>query len=402
MRICSAFVYLLILIIFNFTFCGCQKSISINNINDTTTTTNPDSTINYSNLFTVSAGSGEDSGEILVDFNTPTQGVLAILDQSGKVLKTKNVALSIDNFQKWKINGKTRYTYFQTDGESTIDSIPGTEEGYEIICDSNLNEIKRVSLLPYGNIDTSVSSKIDVHEFILLGDDHYIVEAYRSETPANIPDSLNPAPNAKVVGCIIQEINNGQVIFQWHGTDYPEFYGASVENNNFSNGTKTMDYMHLNSICIDSADNNLICSFRNLNQIIKINRATGEIMWRLGGKGSDFALDEDENFLRQHYARVSAKDHTLMFVDNGEAAIRAYTRILEFQLDENNKLIASFKAYKIPDSFIQYAGSVQKTNDTYFIGGGSAKYALQINYNTNQVLLRLNLNYASYRCLKYY
>lgn len=398
MSVFRSFAYLLILLIFNFIFWGCQKSINIDYTNDTT---NIDSTINYSNLFTVSKGTGEDSGQILLDFNTPTTGVLAILDQSGKVLKIKDVALNVDNFQKWKIDGKTRYTYFQTDGESTIDSVPGTEEGYEIICDSNLNEIKRVTLLPHGNVDTSVSSKIDVHDFILIDDDHYIVEAYRSETPSNIPDSLHPAANTRVVACIIQEINNGQVVFQWHGTDYPEFYGTSVENNTFSDSTKAMDYMHLNSICIDSSDNNLICSFRNLDQIIKINRATGDIMWRLGGKGSDFVLDENENFLRQHYARISAIDHTLMFVDNGEAKIRAYSRILEFQLDENNKRITSFKAYNIPDNFIQYAGSVEKTNDTYFIGGGSAKYALQVNYNTNQVLLRLNLNYASYRCLKY-
>lgn len=89
--------------------------------------------------------------------------------------------------------------------------------------------------MPYGNVDTLTSSKIDVHEFILLDDDHYIIEAYRSEKPTNIPDSILHQPGIRVVGCIIQEINNGQVVFQWHGTDHPGFYGASVENNNFEN-----------------------------------------------------------------------------------------------------------------------------------------------------------------------
>jgi len=392
-----------ICIVFIIASTGCQK-----NIGDIITTQPPgtdstDSTKNYDSLFTVSAGNGQDSGEILIDFNTKTSGVLVILDQAGRVKKTKTVALHIDNFQRWNINGTIRYTYFQTDGESTIDSIPGTDEGYEIICDSNLNEIKKVTLLPYANIDTLASSKIDVHDFILLDDNHYIVEAYRSETPTNIPDSLLVEPgqtNVKVAGCIIQEINNGQVIFQWHGTDYPEFYGASIENNHFSN-VATQDYMHLNSICIDPADNNLICSFRNLDQIIKINRTTGETMWRLGGKGSDFSLTDDENFLRQHYARITGDDHTLIFLDNGDSKIRAYSRVLEFHLDENAKQVTGFNAYKIPDLFIQYGGSVQKTNDTYFIGGSSAKYALQVNYNTNEVLLRLNQSYPSYRCLKY-
>ena len=392
--------HIFISIALTITFFGCQKNIDEITVTPTPPI-NPDSTKNYDSLFTISSGSGQDSGQILVDFNTKTSGVLAILDQAGRVIKTKTVGLQIDNFQKWNINGKIRYTYFQTQGEFAIDSIPGTEEGYEIICDSNLNEIKRVGLLPYGNVDTLTSSKIDVHDFILLDDDHYIVETYRSEKPTNIPDTILHEPGIKVVACIIQEINNNQVIFQWHGTDHPEFYGASVENNHFTNLAATQDYMHLNSICIDPADNNLICSFRNLDEIIKINRTTGETMWRLGGNNSDFALTADENFLRQHYARINADDHTLMFLDNGDATLRAYSRILEFQLDENAKQITGFKAYKIPDQFIQYGGSVQKINDTYFIGGSSAKYALQINYNTNDVLLRLSLKTPSYRCLKY-
>lgn len=400
--------YFFTLLIFLFTaiiFSSCQKElreiVSNNSNNDTTVSTNPDTTINYSNLFSVTAGNGQDTGEILLDFNTEKNAVLAILDQSGKVLKAKNVALQVDNFQRWNINGKIRYSYFQTDGPSTIDSIPGTEEGYEIICDSNLNPIKRITLLPYGNVDTTESAKIDVHEFILLDDDHYIVEAYRSETPTNIPDSLEPSAGEKVVGCIIQEINNGQVIFQWHGTDHPEFYGESVENNVFGNPLKTMDYMHLNSICIDPDDNNLIISCRNLNQIIKLNRTTAAVMWRLGGKGNDFAFNDDEIFLRQHFARITGNDHTLIFLDNGLAGIRPYSRVLEFHLDEINKKVTSFSAYKIPDQFIQYGGSVQKMNGYYFIGGSAGKYALQVNYTTNEVLLRLNQNYVSYRCLKY-
>lgn len=51
--------------------------------------------------------------------------------------------------------------------------------------------------------------------------------------------------------------------------------------------------------------------------------------------------------------------------------------------------------------FIQYAGSVKKMNGNYFIGGGSANYALQVNYTSNDVLLRLNQQYGSYRALKY-
>ncbi len=90
-----------------------------------------------------------------------------------------------------------------------------------------------------------------------------------------------------------------------------------------------------------------------------------------------------------------------MFVDNGQQAIRPSSRIAEFQLDETGKNVTNFSAFNIPDNFIQYAGSVKKENGTYFIGGGSANYSLQVNYTTNQVLMRLNQKFSSYRSLKY-
>ena len=223
----------------------------------------------------------------------------------------------------------------------------------------------------------------------------------QEESPTNIPDSLHPAKNVKVTACLIQEVNNGQVVFQWDGTNYPELYRSSVENNDFTDSVDRLDYMHMNSLCIDSSDNNIIVSFRNLNEIIKINRVTRNIMWRLGGPYSDFPLTADELFLRQHYVRLIDNGQTLIFVDNGEITLRPYSRILEFQLDQNAKQINSFSAYNIPDNFIQYAGSVKKVNGSYFIGGGSANYALQVNYTTNEVYLRLNQLYSSYRAIKY-
>lgn len=377
---------------------GCHKELT--NINppaptDSIAVLKPDTS-----LYKVSGTGGVDSGQILEAFNTNTNGVLAILDKNGNVIKEVTTTLQVQNFQKWNIGGVTYYTYFQTQGTYTLDGV-AVQEGYDYICDSNLNQLNKVKLLPYENVDTSGDDKLDVHEFILLGPNHYMAISNMVESPTNIPDSLHPSPNARVIACIIQEVNNGQVVFQWDGTAFPEFYGSSVENNNFSDSVDVMDYMHMNSLCIDPSDNNIICSFRNLNEIIKINRTTGAIMWRLGGNNSDFPLLSDETFLRQHYARFTDNNQTLMFIDNGQIDIRPYSRILEFQLDQNAKTVTGFTAYNVPDNFIQYAGSVKKANGYYFIGGGSANYTLQVNYTTGQVYLRLAQNCSSYRALKY-
>lgn len=305
------------------------------------------------------------------------------------------------NLQKWIINGQVRYTYFQTVGVSSLDGSKNAEIGYDMICDSGLNILDTVKLLSKGTIDSEVQDKTDVHEFILLGDHHYITMTYYPATPHNIPDTLHPAAGVQVAACIIQEVNNGQVVFQWDGTQYPEFYAASMENNQFSDAGSIHDYMHMNSICIDSMDQQLIVSFRNLNEIIKIDRQTGKIIWRLGGKFSDFPLTAGQIFLRQHYPRFIDNGKTLILVDNGLDSVRNYSRILEFQLDQSARTVMAFKAYSIPDQFIQFAGSVKKEGNNYFIGGGSGNYCLEINYLTNEKLLRINQNYSSYRALKY-
>ena len=353
-------------------------------------------------LFTVSGSGGVDDGQILLALNTnsSTDGHLLVLDKNGNILKEKNAGARADNFQKWVMGGQTYYSYLLAEGDYAVGGA-GTEEGYYVICDTSLNEISRAKFLTDENIDDSDNDRLDVHDFILLGSNHYMAISAHLQTPTNIPDSLNPSSKARVVACLIEEVQNGQVIFKWNGTGHPEFYGESVENNNFSDSVNTIDYMHMNSLCIDPNDNNIICSFRNLNEIIKINRTTGVIMWRLGGKHSDFPLTAGQQFLRQHYARFTDNGKTLIFVDNGDATLRPYSRILEFQLDETDKTVSNYSAYMVPDNFIQYAGSVKKENGYYFIGGGSANYALQVNYTTNEVYLRINQKFSSYRALKY-
>jgi arylsulfate sulfotransferase len=376
---------------------GCKKPDLLTANNGST---NPVVPVLFDNSFYTITQKGTSSvkSEILFALDSKTVGKIFLVNENGSIIKEKSVGSDVQNLQKWNINGNIRYTYFLSVGAKTLDSIPGIELGYEFICDAGLNILDSVGFQIFNNIN---SDELDSHEFILLGEHHYICETYYQEKPDNIPDSLHPTSGVKVAACIIQEVNNGEVVFQWDATKFPEFYSCSQENNNFSDEKTTHDYLHLNSICVDSADDNLIVSFRNLNEIVKLNRQTGDIMWRLGGKYSNFLQTGDELFLRQHYARIIENGKTLIFLDNGLDKTRNYSRILEFQLDEKARTIKGFTSFQIPDKFIQFAGSVQKKGDEYFIGGGSAKYAVRVNYKTIDILLRLNLYFPSYRTLEY-
>jgi len=144
--------------------------------------------------------------------NKSTTGNLLVLDQNGYIIKEKALTSRADDFQKWTINGQTRYSYLLAGGNYATGG-PGTEEGYDVICDSNFNEISRAKFLSPGNIDNPGNDRLDVHDFILLGDNHYMAISDQLENPSNIPDSLHPSSKVTVTACLIQEVNNGQVVF---------------------------------------------------------------------------------------------------------------------------------------------------------------------------------------------
>lgn len=330
---------------------------------------------------------------------TPDYGKLLLLDKYGKTIGEQPTSSDAYNFEKWTVNGKIRYTYLERD-LGTKQTDPSMIPCNAFVLNESFVKIKKITLLPYNGRTGSLA--LDGHEFIFIDDEHYITLSYYEKVVNNIPASLNPVANCKVVTPVIQEVQNDKVVWEWQGTDYPEFYANSIESNKFSDATVFHDFMHMNSIFIDPTDNNLICSNRNQDNVIKINHTTGAIMWRLGGKNSNFPMTANMKFLRQHHATLTDNNQTLLLFDNGQITERKWSRILEFKLNANQSTIQSFSAFNLPDStFCQYMGSVQKRGDTYFIGCGSTPKLMEVNYKTAKVNLLMNFPKFSYRALKY-
>lgn len=73
------------------------------------------------------------------------------------------------------------------------------------------------------------------------------------------------------------------------------------------NSSDAWDYFHINSVDKDAQGDYLI-SARDACAVHKINGTTGEIIWRLGGKRSDFELGDNVRFCFQHHARFIKQD----------------------------------------------------------------------------------------------
>ncbi len=72
------------------------------------------------------------------------------------------------------------------------------------------------------------------------------------------------------------------------------------------NSSNAIDYFHLNSVDRDSEHNYLV-SGCHTSTIYKINGSSGDVIWRLGGKHSNFTLGTDVKFSLQNHARFISR-----------------------------------------------------------------------------------------------
>jgi hypothetical protein len=87
---------------------------------------------------------------------------------------------------------------------------------------------------------------------------------------------------------------------------------------------------HVNALHWDAARGHYLVSMYLHGSVLRIDRATGDVVWGLGGELGDFAF-AGEPLARTH--QVAVTDGGLVLFDNGDDA-RPTSRIVEYTLDE--------------------------------------------------------------------
>ncbi|RPI13705.1 MAG: T9SS C-terminal target domain-containing protein [Ignavibacteriae bacterium] len=173
----------------------------------------------------------------------------------------------------------------------------------------------------------------DIHELRVLSNGYALLMAYDTQVVDMSKIITGGDTAALVFGTIIQEVDdNNNVVFQWRSWDHFEITDALHENLL----AHKIDAVHGNSIDVDT-DNNLILSSRHLDEVTKINRTTGDIIWRFGGLNNQFTyLNDSIPFHYQHAARRISNGNITIY-DNGNFHTPHYSRAAEYHLDEVNK-----------------------------------------------------------------
>ncbi len=201
--------------------------------------------------------------------------------------------------------------------------------------------------------------KTDYHEFRLTPEGHKLLICEDIEVIDMSQLIEAGRPNARLVGNHVQEIDaDGNVILEWRSWDHYEILDSHLDSFTGS----LLHYCHINAVDIDY-DNNLLISGRTMDEIAKVNRKTGEVMWRLGGKKNEFTfINDPDMFYFQHDIRaVPGKPNFYTLFDNGNYHEPKRSRAVEYFLDTETKIATKIWEYRqTPDYYSHWMGSVQR------------------------------------------
>jgi hypothetical protein len=271
-----------------------------------------------------------------------------ILDNRGRVVWFLPVdAKGVTDFRVQHYRGKPVVTWWH--GRSADGKRLGRYSIYD-------NRYRLVAHIRPGNGITG-----DMHEFLITN----------RNTALMTLSHVVRVKSRKVLEGALQEVDikTGRVLFEWHSIGHVllvESYYRLPKT-----PSRVYDYFHINSIDVDH-DGNLLVSARNTHTIYKINRRTGEIIWRLGGKRSDFKLGRGTRFGWQHDAR-RLPNGTISLFDNAAAPrLRRQSRGLVLRLDERRKLatVARTFVHRPPIVAVDQGNMQMLPNGHFLIGWG--------------------------------
>jgi hypothetical protein len=270
----------------------------------------------------------------------PGQHGPLILDDAGEVAWFRPTELPAMNFRAQTLHGRPVLTWWQ--------ALPGggLGRGEHVVLDDTYREVAR---FPAGN-----GRRSDLHEFLITDRGTALVTSFEIRKRGD---------RGLTMGGIVQELEipSARVLFEWRSLDH-----VAVEES-YSPVGYPWDYFHVNSIDVD-ADGHLLVSARNTWAVYKVHRHTGAVLWRLGGKRSDFELAHGARFAWQHDARRD-QGGVLSLFDNGVTRSRG----LVLALDANRRRASVVREYAHePPLHARKLGSVQLLgNGDALIGWGT-------------------------------
>ena len=294
------------------------------------------------------------------------------------------------NFQVVEYQGQSMLAWYEGAAIATYG------EGAYYLYD---NEYQQVAVIQGEN-----GSPIDLHELVVTPEGTALVGAY-------IPveqdlTAIGGLATALVYDYRLQEIDiaSGRLLFDWHALDHVPLTESAVpvptdEGDDF-------DYFHGNAIDVTPDGGHLVLSARNTSTIYKIDRQTGDIVWRFRG-ADDGKTPQDaitlsapgESFWFQHDVRAHA-DGTFSLFDDGGEPFHHNARGMLLSIDEDAGTGQIIRTDTV-DIAVGYMGSYRsQANGDWLAGWGNVPRLTEF-AASGDVVLDMEMSGYSYRALRY-
>ena len=238
---------------------------------------------------------------------------------------------------------------------------------YHVIADTSYRVIARVRVRGRG-IGT------DLHEFQITRRNTALLLGF--QTVRRDLRRYGGHAHSAVLDNVVQEVDikTGRVLFNWSAAGRISPRDSQVRPPKTSGG---WDAYHINSVSEDS-DGNLLLTARHMSAVYKIDRHSGRVIWKLGGKHSAFKLSASAVFRYPHDAQ-RAPDGSLTIFDNRATALDAKhgpSRALHLRVNSKRRKVSVAAAFRHPTSAIATSqGNVSElSSGNFFVGWGSSPW----------------------------
>lgn len=297
------------------------------------------------------------SGFVMLGFSTSEHAnkyYALIIDNDGTPVWYREFPAAVVDFQKHTNGNYTAFT--STDGSPP--------HFYEF---DNLGNITR-------EFRAGSGLETDSHELRLLDDGYCLFGVQLQEMNLT---AFGGRQNANIRCTLVEYHRPNAPVLIWNPADHFEVVDTAPD---VSLTTPTVNPWHGNAIEIDN-DDNLLVSFRNSDEITKIDSRTGEIIWRLGGKKNQFTFTNDplQSFSHQHGVRRLPNGNLILF-DNGNLHSPPESRAVEYRLDEQRKIVELVWEYRHQPPLYGFAlGFSQRlANGNTLISFGTAQRVIEV------------------------
>ena len=305
--------------------------------------------------------------------------------------------------------GRTRWFHAAADGEPILDlkvqryrgepvltwwegaaSQLGVGRGQGVIVDASY---RRIATIRAGN-----GLSADLHEVLLTPRGTAWITIYSRSRRDLRP--LGGLADGQVTEGVVQEIDvaTGRVLFEWHSLEEIEPSESVMKPT--KEPDESFDYFHINSV-EELPDGDILVSARHTSAVYRVDRGSGRVEWRLGGKRSDFDMGAGTDFGLQHDAR-DLGDGVVQIFDNAaeDEEDQTPSSVKRLRLDEKAMTARLVQRFDQPDAlWAESQGNAQPLEDGGVMAGWGSTGAFS-RFDREGTLLfdgHLPAEYDSYR-----